>query len=176
MKCLAWKRLPSLSSVSRQREAITVLPAAMTTTYVRLIMISTIIYLFKVNNRNTRKRFEICLKLTIKTPERRQWLRSVVFYCELWTYNIFHTFSRVSIVDFEQVNLSWDYLIVSAVGRSYKRSAKSIETWWKEIELEFSWYTRLHYKMRTSKNYYLIEWQVCWLHSSFWLLFFLHLF
>ena len=26
------------------------------------------IYLFKVNNRNTRKRCEICLKLTIKTP------------------------------------------------------------------------------------------------------------
>ena len=29
------------------------------------------IYLFKVNNRNTRKRCEICSKLTIKTPERR---------------------------------------------------------------------------------------------------------
>ena len=29
------------------------------------------IYLFKVNNRNTRKSCEICLKLTIKTPERR---------------------------------------------------------------------------------------------------------
>ena len=30
------------------------------------------IYLLKVNNRNTRKRYEICLKLTIKAPERRQ--------------------------------------------------------------------------------------------------------
>ena len=30
------------------------------------------IYLFKVNKRNTRKRCEICSKLTIKTPERRQ--------------------------------------------------------------------------------------------------------
>ena len=30
------------------------------------------IYLFKVNNRNTRKSSEICLKVTIKTPERRQ--------------------------------------------------------------------------------------------------------
>ena len=29
------------------------------------------VYLFKVNNRNTRKKFEICLKLTIKTPIRR---------------------------------------------------------------------------------------------------------
>ena len=32
-----------------------------------------LIYLLKVNNRNTRTRFEICSKLTIKTPERRQW-------------------------------------------------------------------------------------------------------
>ena len=30
------------------------------------------IYLFKVNNRNIRERYEICSKLTIKTPEPRQ--------------------------------------------------------------------------------------------------------
>ena len=36
------------------------------------------IYLFKVNNRNTRKRCEICSKLRIKTPERRFWRRSGV--------------------------------------------------------------------------------------------------
>ena len=29
-------------------------------------------YMFKVNNRNTRTKFEICWKLTINTPERRQ--------------------------------------------------------------------------------------------------------
>ena len=29
------------------------------------------IYLFKTNNRNTRKRPDICSKLTIKLPERR---------------------------------------------------------------------------------------------------------
>ena len=28
------------------------------------------IYLLKVDNRSNRKRYEICLKLTIKTPER----------------------------------------------------------------------------------------------------------
>ena len=38
-----------------------------------------IINLFKVNNRNTRKRCEICSKLIIKTPERRQWRFSGVF-------------------------------------------------------------------------------------------------
>ena len=29
------------------------------------------IYLLKVNNRNTKKKCEICLKLTTKTPEQR---------------------------------------------------------------------------------------------------------
>ena len=46
------------------------------------------IYSFKVNNR---KRQEICSKLTIKTPERRQWRRSGLF-----------------IVNFEQAFASWD--------------------------------------------------------------------
>ena len=36
------------------------------------------IYLFKVNKRNTRTKCDICLKLTIKTPERR-WRRSGIF-------------------------------------------------------------------------------------------------
>ena len=43
------------------------------------IPIQAIISLFKVNNRNTRKMNEINSKLTIKTPERRQSLRSDVF-------------------------------------------------------------------------------------------------
>ena len=33
------------------------------------------ICLFKISNRNTRKRCKICSKLTIKTPERRHFLR-----------------------------------------------------------------------------------------------------
>ena len=37
------------------------------------------IYLLRVNNRNTRTRHEICLKLTIKTPERHHCRRSGVF-------------------------------------------------------------------------------------------------
>ena len=36
-------------------------------------------YMFKVNNKNTRTRCEIRSKLTIKTPERRQWRCSSVF-------------------------------------------------------------------------------------------------
>ena len=33
-------------------------------------------YMFKVNNRNTRTRWEICSKLTAKISERRYWRRS----------------------------------------------------------------------------------------------------
>ena len=47
------------------------------------------INLFKASNRNTRTKCEICSKLTIKTPEWRQSLRSSVL---LLTSNIFHTF------------------------------------------------------------------------------------
>ena len=47
------------------------------------------IYWFKFNNRNTRKRFEICSKLTTKTQERRH---DVVLVFLLLTLNIFHTF------------------------------------------------------------------------------------
>ena len=37
------------------------------------------ICLFKVSNKNYRKRYEICSKLTTETPEQRHWRRSVVF-------------------------------------------------------------------------------------------------
>ena len=42
------------------------------------VLVSAGIYLLKVNNKNTRTRYEIYSKLTIKTPEERQWRRSVV--------------------------------------------------------------------------------------------------
>ena len=55
------------------------------------IKLSTVnIYLLKVNNRNTRKRCEICLKLTIKTAERRHWGCSGVFI--VIAENISHLF------------------------------------------------------------------------------------
>ena len=53
-------------------------------------------YLFKVNNRNTKKRCEIRLKLTIKITERHQPYAS--------TLNIYVTLSSsVSILNFEHV-------------------------------------------------------------------------
>ena len=62
------------------------------------------IYLFKVNNGNSRKTCEICSKLTIKTQERGH-LRSGIFIVNF--EHISHLFLGVSIVDFEQVNVSW---------------------------------------------------------------------
>ena len=56
----------------------------------------------KFVNRNTRTRWEICSKITIKTPERRHELRSDVF---IVNFMYFACYSSVSIVDFEQVNV-----------------------------------------------------------------------
>ena len=64
----------------------------------KLTINPTNVYLFKVKNRSTRKRCEICSKLTTKTPEWRQ--------CDvLWTY--FTLFSSVFIIEFAKVNVSW---------------------------------------------------------------------
>ena len=53
------------------------------------------IYLFKINNRNTRKRFEICSKVTMKTPEQRHWRCSFLFivnFEHISTLNFFLSF------------------------------------------------------------------------------------
>ena len=55
--------------------------------------------MFKINNRNTRTRCKICSKLTIKTPQRRQWRRSGVFFVN------FEHISHLVSVFLEQVNV-----------------------------------------------------------------------
>ena len=62
-------------------------------------------YMFKVNNRTTRTRCEISSKLTIKTPERRQWRHSGVFIINFEQF--FTPCSSVSIVKFEHANADW---------------------------------------------------------------------
>ena len=81
------------------------------------------IYLFKVNNRNTTKRCEICSKLTIKTPTRRHWRRSG-FFGGFWTY--FTPISSVYIVDFEQIDVRWvvasnDYISLMPLLHHFKK-------------------------------------------------------
>ena len=68
----------------------------------RLSRIPANVYLFKVNNRNTRKRFEICSKLTIKRPEPCQWRLSAIFIVNVEPFFI------VSIVLWLWTNVNWD--------------------------------------------------------------------
>ena len=56
------------------------------------------IYLFKVDNRNTRKKCEICSKLTIKTPG--DFIVNFEYISQL--------FHNVSVNDFELVNVCWN--------------------------------------------------------------------
>ena len=79
-------QLIPLKSLSKVNHAVEKWLSALLFTPSKTPMNPAGIYLFKVNNRNTRTRCEICSKLTIKTPERRQWLASL-----LLTLNIFHT-------------------------------------------------------------------------------------
>ena len=67
-------------------------------------------YMFKVNNRNTRTRCEICSKLTIKTAERRHWRRSGVFIVNF--EHISHLCSSVSFVNFEHVIAGWACIFI----------------------------------------------------------------
>ena len=59
------------------------------------------IYLLKVINRNTREMCEICSKLTMKAQQ------DDVIVSLLSTLNIFISFSSVSIIFFEQVDICW---------------------------------------------------------------------
>ena len=57
--------------VKRIEKEITLTNSKKTVAFTKKWHIINSIYLFKVNNRNTRTRCEICSKLRIKTPERR---------------------------------------------------------------------------------------------------------
>ena len=83
------------------------------------------IYLFKVKNRNTKgvKYAEVNSK-NIRTTSMRS------FWVFLLSLNIFTPFSDVSIVDFEQVNVSWeaDWLIqILLKHEKFESSKKSTE-------------------------------------------------
>ena len=66
----------------------------------RTMLLPANIYLFEVNNRNTRKMCEICSKLTIKTPERRP---SGVFIVNFeHISHLFHTKCFLGLMTFEK--------------------------------------------------------------------------
>ena len=59
----------------------------------------------KLTQETLEQRCEICSKLTIKTPKRRQWHRFGVFIVNF--EHISHLCSSVSIANFEHVNAGW---------------------------------------------------------------------
>ena len=83
--------------------------------------IPAIIYLFKVKNGSFRTTYEICSKLTVKTP-----------------------FSSVSVVDFEQANVSWDNNFIDF------------------LLLIFLAYNIWYYRITKSRSFEKIVWQMFW--------------
>ena len=59
----------------------------------------------KLTTETLEQRCEICSKLTIKTPKRRQWRRFGVFIVNF--EHISHLCSSVSIVNFEHIIAGW---------------------------------------------------------------------
>ena len=79
-KCSYWKLLVSVKKAWGQQSSECIYLAMHT-------IFAAGSHMFKVNNRNTRVSCEICSKLIIKTPERRQWLLSgffIVNFEDIW--------------------------------------------------------------------------------------------
>ena len=77
------------------------------------------IYLFKVNNRNTWKRSEICSKLTIKTLDLLQWHHWQIGVLKL-TQNVFRiTIKKPSIfiVDFQDISYLFQVFLLLTLNR-----------------------------------------------------------
>ena len=72
------------------------------------------IYLLKANNRNTRTRYEICSKLTIKTLERRQWCCSGVFIV-----NFEHISHLVLVFLLLTLNMQWRVFRTQSNARAF---------------------------------------------------------
>ena len=115
--------------------------------------------MFKVNNRNTRARCEIYLKLTIKLPEWRHWCSSGIFFVNfehfLSILNIFHTFycSSVSIVNFQPVNTHWARLNVYFavinwyVLRRWNKFQKDLVFFWSQQILNYFFWKKWNFEI-----------------------------
>ena len=84
------------------------------------------IYLLKVNNRNTRKRCETCLKLTMKTAEQRQWCCSSVLIINF--EHMLHLFLVFLLSTLNKLLLSrWSLLAIRlTIHLSFNHSTKNL--------------------------------------------------
>ena len=95
------------------------------------------IYIFKVNNRNTRKRSEICSKLTIKTSDR--WERSHInVFIEYLVHKVIITVTRffvsfikipvlltISILKKLYLNCAWNYKSITFASKNQFKVTQS---------------------------------------------------
>ena len=88
------------------------------------------IYRFKVNNRNTRKRWEMYSKLTIKTPERHHWRRFGVFIVNF--EHISHFLLVFLSLTFDQIHVTW-VIFIPHLRRLAQYSKKADPYFWKTI-------------------------------------------
>ena len=78
-------------------------------------------YLFKVNNREARKKCEICSEVTIKTPEWRHWCHSGVFIVN---------FEHISYLFLVFLLLTWNKQILAGFLPSIIFSISSVTIIW----------------------------------------------
>ena len=101
--------------------------------------------MFKVNNRNTRKRHEICSKLTIKTTKRRKWHGSGVFIVNFEL--ISHLFLVFLSLTLSKEILAWYYLayrFADSTSKTMQKHFKGLIEGERRIEFfPIEWRTKL---------------------------------
>ena len=101
--------------------------------------------IFKVNISETRKRLELCSKLTITTSQRHQWRFGVFIINSERTFTPVY---KVSIVDFEQLNVCW---VTNSMGTCTRQSPKHVKPTISTLKCGWS---KLTYAVRIpSKNF-----------------------
>ena len=90
------------------------------------MLLSGNIYLFNVNNRNSKKRCQLWSKLINMVN-----VKDVFLVFLLFTLNIIHTFFSVYIVDFEQKNVSYDRFQKSL----YNKETQLLNNSWVTMEI-----------------------------------------
>ena len=123
--------------------------------------------MFKVNNRNTRTRCEICSELTIKTPAVRC-LISVAFGGEVLIRGK-HSFEDGAYLDLSvvyrenKVKETWELESKEIFSRYYEGSRKTIQhssvniNFSKNVKKKKSWKVEMRWKkLNIKKNYFLI--------------------
>ena len=89
------------------------------------------IYLFKISNRNTR--CEICLNITIKTPESRRYRRSGVFIVNF--IHISHLFQVFPLLTLQRVNVMLGMFLY--FGHVFITFLKALQTTLKNVWFSF---------------------------------------